>query len=62
MERISPTRAVTQEEVDTFWRDGVVCLRSILPVDLVASMEAPIEDALSGTANNCRPEDSSDQT
>ena len=50
MERISPTRAVTQEEIDTFWRDGVVCLRSILPIDLVASMEAPIEDALSSTA------------
>ena len=50
MERIAPTRAVTQEEVDTFWRDGVVCLRSILPLDLVSSMEAPVEDALSGPA------------
>lgn len=50
MERIAPTRAVTQEEVDTFWRDGVVCLRSILPLDLISSMEAPVEDALSGPA------------
>jgi ectoine hydroxylase-related dioxygenase (phytanoyl-CoA dioxygenase family) len=50
MERIAPIRAVTQEEVATFWRDGVVCLRSILPLDLVASMEAPVEDALSGTS------------
>jgi len=48
MDRIAPTRSVTQEEVDTFWRDGVVCLRSILPVDLVASMAEPIEEALSG--------------
>lgn len=50
MERIAPTRAVTQDEVDTFWRDGVVCLRSILPLDLISSMEAPVEDALSGPA------------
>lgn len=50
MERIAPTRAVTPEEVEAFWRDGVVCLRSILPIDFVASMEGPVEDALNGTA------------
>lgn len=46
MERVAPTRAVTQQEVETFWRDGVVCLRSILPVEFVESMAAPIEAAL----------------
>ena len=50
MDRIAATRAVTGEEIETFWRDGVVCLRSILPVELVRSMEAPVEDALNGTA------------
>ena len=50
MERISPTRSVTQEEVATFWRDGVVCLRSILPVELVESMAEPIEEALVSSA------------
>ena len=50
MNRVSPLRPVTQEEVETFWRDGVVCLRSILPVELVASMAQPIEDALAGSA------------
>ena len=49
MDRVSPLRPVTQEEVETFWRDGVVCLRSILPVDFVASMAQPIEDALAGS-------------
>lgn len=50
MDRIAPTRAVTQDEIDTFWRDGVVCLRSILPLDLVAAMAAPIDEALDGSA------------
>jgi len=50
VDRIALTRSVTQEEVDTFWRNGVVCLRSILPVDFVASMAGPVEDALNGTA------------
>lgn len=46
MNRVAPLRPVSQEEIDTFWRDGVVCLRSILPVDFVESMAAPIETAL----------------
>jgi ectoine hydroxylase-related dioxygenase (phytanoyl-CoA dioxygenase family) len=50
MERISPTRSVTQDEVATFWRDGVVCLRSILPLELVDSMAEPIEEALVSSA------------
>jgi ectoine hydroxylase-related dioxygenase (phytanoyl-CoA dioxygenase family) len=35
-------RPVTDDEIETFWRDGVVCLRSVLdPVD-VAAMQAPL--------------------
>ena len=49
MDRVSPLRPVTDEEVETFWRDGVVCLRSILPVELVDSMAQPIEEALVGS-------------
>lgn len=50
MERVAPTRSVTQDEIETFWRDGVVCLRSILPVAFVQSMADPIEDALASPA------------
>ncbi|MEX1217737.1 MAG: phytanoyl-CoA dioxygenase family protein [Acidimicrobiales bacterium] len=50
MDRIKPTRSVTPEEVEAFWRDGVVCLRSILPVDLVLSMAQPIDEALESSA------------
>lgn len=41
-----PLRSVTDEEIATFWRDGVVCLRGILPVDEVMAMAAPIDDML----------------
>jgi ectoine hydroxylase-related dioxygenase (phytanoyl-CoA dioxygenase family) len=46
MDRIAPSRRVTEAEIETFWRDGVVCLRQILPLDLIAAMEQPVEDAL----------------
>lgn len=39
-------RAVTAEEVDAFWRDGVVCLRGILEPALVGAMEAPVAELL----------------
>jgi len=42
----APTRAVTDEEIAAFWRDGVVCLRDILPVDVVMSMAEPIDRML----------------
>ena len=41
-----PLRDVTDDEIATFWRDGVVCLRSILPVDDVLAMAGPIDDML----------------
>lgn len=37
---------MTVEEIDTFWRDGVVCLRSVLRPDLIDRMSAPVEDVL----------------
>ena len=39
-------RPVTDDEVETFWRDGVVCLRDILPVDEVSAMAGPIDAML----------------
>ena len=31
------------EEIDAFWRDGVVCLRSVLDIDYVMSMTGAVE-------------------
>lgn len=42
----APLRAVTDDELATFERDGVVCLRSILPVDEVLAMAGPIDAML----------------
>ena len=42
----APLRSVTDEEIATFWRDGVVCLRDILPVDAVLAMAGPIDAML----------------
>ena len=44
--RSRPLRDVTDDEIETFWRDGVVCLRSILPVDEVLAMAGPIDEML----------------
>lgn len=41
-----PLRAVTADEVDAFWRDGVVCLRSIMPSDWLRRMETPIDETI----------------
>jgi ectoine hydroxylase-related dioxygenase (phytanoyl-CoA dioxygenase family) len=38
--------AVTPADVETFWRDGVVHLRGVLPLELVRAMEAAVDDAL----------------
>ena len=40
-------RSITQHEIETFWRDGVVCLREILDPRLVAAMAEPIDALLS---------------
>jgi ectoine hydroxylase-related dioxygenase (phytanoyl-CoA dioxygenase family) len=52
VERTAPVRPVTDEEVEAFWRDGVVCLRGILPLDVVAAMAEPVERALAHQATD----------
>ncbi len=39
-------RPVTAQEIETFWRDGVVCLYGILDIDLISAMAAPIDALL----------------
>ena len=48
-----PLRSVTAEEIEQFDRDGVVCLRAILPTEWIKSMEGPVADVLDSeeTAN-----------
>lgn len=41
-----PLRPITQAEVDTFWRDGVVCLRQVLPLEWLDAMAQPVEDSV----------------
>jgi ectoine hydroxylase-related dioxygenase (phytanoyl-CoA dioxygenase family) len=41
-----PLRAITDDDVTAFWRDGVVCLRQIMPRAWLERMAAPIEEAL----------------
>jgi ectoine hydroxylase-related dioxygenase (phytanoyl-CoA dioxygenase family) len=41
-----PLRSVSEDEVATFERDGVVCLRGVMPAEWLARMEAPIEEEL----------------
>jgi ectoine hydroxylase-related dioxygenase (phytanoyl-CoA dioxygenase family) len=44
----APVRPVTEAEIETFWADGVVCLRGVLDPALVAAMETPVDAALRG--------------
>ena len=41
-----PLRSVTTEEIERFDRDGVVCLRAILPVTWLRSLDAAAEAAI----------------
>ena len=36
----------SREQVETFWVDGVVCLRGVLPADWLARLEVAVEDVL----------------
>jgi ectoine hydroxylase-related dioxygenase (phytanoyl-CoA dioxygenase family) len=47
---ISPLRPVTQDEIDTFWRDGVVCLRNIVPPQWIDHMSSAVEEWLASPA------------
>lgn len=42
----SPLRAITEDEIETFWRDGVVVLRGVLPRGWITALEAPLESTL----------------
>lgn len=42
----TPLRPVTDDEVAAFWRDGVVCLRAILPAAWLERMAGAVERAL----------------
>lgn len=43
---LSPTRAVTAEEVAAYSEHGVVHLKAILPVELVESMAGPVDETI----------------
>jgi hypothetical protein len=45
-----PLRPIADDEIATFWRDGVVCLRQVMPHDWLARMAAPVEEALAHPA------------
>ena len=50
MDQDLPLRAITDDEVETFWRDGVVCLRQVLPSVWLDRMSEPLEEALASAA------------
>jgi ectoine hydroxylase-related dioxygenase (phytanoyl-CoA dioxygenase family) len=45
-----PLRPIAEDEVATFWRDGVVCLRAVMPDDWLERMAGPVEEALAHPA------------
>ena len=45
-----PLRPVTDAEVETFWRDGVVCLRQVIGSEWLERMDVPVEEALATAA------------
>jgi hypothetical protein len=42
---MAPMRAVTRDEIETYSRDGVVCLRGVLSRDSIKAIEDEIETA-----------------
>jgi len=41
---------VSDAERETFWRDGVVCLRKVMPMEWIDHMVEPLEEALTSRA------------
>ena len=41
-----PLRPIADDEITAFWRDGVVCLRQVMPLDWLERMAEPVEQAL----------------
>jgi len=50
MDPTLPLRPITDDEVEAFWRDGVVCLRQVMPAEWLEGMAAPVEASLSTAA------------
>ncbi len=50
MSQREPLRSITDAEVETFWRDGVVCLRRVMPSGWLERMAGPFEEALTSAA------------
>ena len=44
--RSAPLRSVTQHEIETFWRDGFVCLRQVIAHDWIERMQAAVDSWL----------------
>ncbi|HQV56466.1 MAG TPA: phytanoyl-CoA dioxygenase family protein [Ilumatobacteraceae bacterium] len=45
-----PLRPISDDEVETFWRDGVVCLREVMPAEWLDFMAGPVEASLTSSA------------
>jgi ectoine hydroxylase-related dioxygenase (phytanoyl-CoA dioxygenase family) len=45
-----PLRPIADDEIATFWRDGVVCLRQVMPQEWLERMAEPVEQALAHPA------------
>lgn len=43
----APLRALTEAEIGTFWRDGFVCLRQVIPGDWIERMRVAVDGWLS---------------
>ena len=43
---VHPLAPITDQQVDAFWRDGVICLRGLFDIDWIAHMRAAVEDDL----------------
>jgi ectoine hydroxylase-related dioxygenase (phytanoyl-CoA dioxygenase family) len=43
-------RVITDVEVETFWRDGVVCLRGVIDAGWLERMARPVEESLRSSA------------
>lgn len=39
----NPHRLITPDEIDTFWREGFVCLRRAIPIEWIERMQAAVD-------------------
>ncbi len=45
------TAAITDDDISTLQRDGVVCLRGVIPLDFLAAVEAALAEAIAQCVN-----------